>query len=281
MPINFPDAPNTNDQFTSGGKTWLYTGNTWELVARETGIPNNSITSGMLSNSSVTVNKIADDAVTTIKLANSSVTSDKIVGNSITNAKLSDDAVSTDKLSNGAVTLAKMATTSLTIGNTSITLGNTASSVFGLSSIGAANAEVTNFLTLNGVKEHVVIESFLGGTEKIYIGETQTILKNTDATENFTIDLRAYNDGVNPIEVDSIMSLGDMITVSFICKNGSTPYRCTDISVNGSTQGRTLLWQGGTAPAAGNANSSDVYTITIIKTGTATFSVFAGMTRFA
>jgi len=48
MPINFPDAPNTNDQFTSGGKTWLYTGNTWELVARETGIPNNSITSGML-----------------------------------------------------------------------------------------------------------------------------------------------------------------------------------------------------------------------------------------
>jgi hypothetical protein len=43
----------------------------------------------------------------------------------------------------------------------------------------------------------------------------------------------------------------------------------------------TPKWQGGTAPAAGNASGIDVYTYTIIKTGSATFTVLASLTRFA
>ena len=40
-------------------------------------------------------------------------------------------------------------------------------------------------------------------------------------------------------------------------------------------------WQGGTAPTAGNASSIDVYTYTIVKTGSAAFTVFASQTKFA
>ena len=43
----------------------------------------------------------------------------------------------------------------------------------------------------------------------------------------------------------------------------------------------TPEWQGGSAPSAGNASSLDVYTYTVIKTGSATFTVLAAQTQFA
>ena len=43
----------------------------------------------------------------------------------------------------------------------------------------------------------------------------------------------------------------------------------------------TPEYQGGAAPTAGNANSLDVYSYTIIKTGSATFTVLASLTQFA
>jgi hypothetical protein len=43
----------------------------------------------------------------------------------------------------------------------------------------------------------------------------------------------------------------------------------------------TPVWQGGSAPAAGNVSSIDVYTYTVIKTAAATFTVLASQTQFA
>ena len=43
----------------------------------------------------------------------------------------------------------------------------------------------------------------------------------------------------------------------------------------------TPKWQGGTAPTSGNASSIDSYTYVIIKTGSATFTVLASVTKFA
>jgi hypothetical protein len=43
----------------------------------------------------------------------------------------------------------------------------------------------------------------------------------------------------------------------------------------------TVEWQGGTAPAAGNASGIDVYLYNIIKTASATFTVLASQTKFA
>ncbi len=33
MAINFPDAPSTGDEFTSGDRTWKWDGTTWETLA--------------------------------------------------------------------------------------------------------------------------------------------------------------------------------------------------------------------------------------------------------
>lgn len=65
-----------------------------------------------------------------------------------------------------------------------------------------------------------------------------------------------------------------------LVKNGATPYYLTDMTIDQSSQGRTLYWQGGTPPSSGNANSIDVYTFAIIKTGNATYDVLASQTKF-
>ena len=63
--------------------------------------------------------------------------------------------------------------------------------------------------------------------------------------------------------------------------NGSTAYKpaATSVQIDGVTV--TPKWNGGTAPSVGNANSIDVYTFTIIKTASATYTVLGTQSKFA
>jgi hypothetical protein len=69
------------------------------------------------------------------------------------------------------------------------------------------------------------------------------------------------------------------MTIAMVAPNGTTAYRQTAMQIDGVAV--TPRWQGGSAPTAGNASSHDVYTFTIIKTGTNAYSVYASQTRFA
>jgi hypothetical protein len=106
---------------------------------------------------------------------------------------------------------------------------------------------------------------------------TQGVLYYTsNASANWTLNVR----GSSGATLDSILATGDAITVSFLVTNGSTAYRQTAFNIDGSAV--TPKYSGGTAPAAGNASSIDVYTYTIIKTASATYTVFgAGPIKYA
>jgi hypothetical protein len=105
---------------------------------------------------------------------------------------------------------------------------------------------------------------------------TQAVLNyTTDASGNWTLNIRG--DGSNTL--NSIMDTGESITVAHIVKQGGTAYYNSAVQVDGS--GVTPEWQGGSAPTAGNTNSLDVYTYTVIKTADATFTVLAAQTQFA
>jgi len=41
-----------------------------------------------------------------------------------------------------------------------------------------------------------------------------------------------------------------------------------------------VVYQGGSAPTAGNASSNDVYTYTAIKTAASTYTILAAQTQF-
>ena len=77
----------------------------------------------------------------------------------------------------------------------------------------------------------------------------------------------------------TVPTLGESITEAHIVKQGSTPYYNSALQVDGSSI--TPEYQGGSAPTAGNASSLDVYTYTIIKTGSATFTALASQSQFA
>ena len=105
---------------------------------------------------------------------------------------------------------------------------------------------------------------------------TQTVLYyTTNASGNFTINFR----GSSGTSLDTILSTGQSITVAFLNTNGGTAYYNSAVQVDGASV--TPKWQGGTTPTSGNASSIDIYVYTIIKTGSATFTVAASQTKFA
>ena len=105
---------------------------------------------------------------------------------------------------------------------------------------------------------------------------TQAVLNYTsDAGGDWTLNIRG--DGSNSL--DSIMDTGESVTIAHIVKIGSSEYRNSAVTIDGSSI--TPEWSGGAAPTEGNANSLDVYTYTIIKTGSATFTALAALTQFA
>ena len=105
---------------------------------------------------------------------------------------------------------------------------------------------------------------------------TQSVLYyTTDASGYFTVNFR----GSSGTSLNTIMATGESISATFLVTNGATAYYNSAVQVDGSSV--TPKWQGGTAPTSGNASSIDSYTYVIIKTGSATFTVLASVTKFA
>jgi hypothetical protein len=105
---------------------------------------------------------------------------------------------------------------------------------------------------------------------------TQSVLYfTTDASGNFTVNFR----GSSGTSLDTIMATGESLSATFLVTNGATAYYNSAVQVDGSSV--TPKWQGGSAPTSGNASSIDSYTYVIIKTGSATFTVLASVTKFA
>lgn len=120
-----------------------------------------------------------------------------------------------------------------------------------------------------------VVASAATGTINIDALTQGVVYYTSNATANFTLNFRG--DASNTL--NSILDTKDAITLVFMNTNGATPYRPTVFNIDGSAV--TPKWQGGTAPSAGNASSIDVYSFTIVKTASATFTVFASQTKFA
>jgi hypothetical protein len=131
-------------------------------------------------------------------------------------------------------------------------------------------------IVLNDAAEVVTISATAATGTINYDITTQSVLYyTTDASANWTVNFR----GSSGTSLNTLMSTGQSMTVAFLVTQGATAYYNNVVQVDGSTV--TPKYQGGTAPAAGNASSVDVYMYTIVKTGSAAFTVFASQTKFA
>jgi hypothetical protein len=96
-----------------------------------------------------------------------------------------------------------------------------------------------------------------------------------NAASNLTINVR----GDGSTTLNSLLAVGDSITVVFANTNGAQAYYPNVFQIDGSTV--TPKWQGGAA-YTGSSLSIDVYVYTIVKTAaTPTYTVFASGTKFA
>jgi hypothetical protein len=131
-------------------------------------------------------------------------------------------------------------------------------------------------LKLSAAAETVTISATAATGTVNFDVSTQSILYYTsNASANWTLNIR----GSSSTTLNSIMSTGQSVTVTHLVTQGGTAYYNSALTVDGSSV--TPKWSGGSAPSAGNANSVDVYTYTLIKTGSGSFTVFASQTRYA
>lgn len=96
---------------------------------------------------------------------------------------------------------------------------------------------------------------------------------NTDT--NFTLNVRG--NGSNTL--NSLMAIGESLTIAVLVTNGATAYYMSGFKIDGNAV--TPKYLDGAAFAAGNASAIDSYTLTIIKTASATFTVLAQQTKWA
>lgn len=105
---------------------------------------------------------------------------------------------------------------------------------------------------------------------------TQSVIYfTTNASANWTINIR----GNSSTALNSVMAIGETRTVTHFVTQGATAYYNSAVQIDGTTTGVTTKWQGA-APVAGNPSGIDVYTYSIIKTASATFTVLAAQTPF-
>ena len=131
-------------------------------------------------------------------------------------------------------------------------------------------------LKLSAAAETVTIAATAATGTVNFDVSTQSILYYTsNASANWTLNIR----GSSSVTLNSIMATGQSVTVTHLVTQGSTAYYNSAVTVDGTSV--TPKWSGGTAPSAGNTNSVDVYTYTLFKTGSGSFTVFASQTRYA
>lgn len=206
-----------------------------------------------------------------------------VVGVIEAQAAATQDAIRLQGRAGGTGSFAVTLTPTTLSSNTTLTLPNVTSTIAALGATqtftalqtfsGASSTLSSKFL--NALEAITVSATVATGTINYDVTTQSIIYYTSNASANWTVNFRASGG----TSLNSAMSTGESITVAFLVTQGSTPYYNNVVQVDGSTV--TPKWQGGTAPTSGNASSIDAYVYSIVKTGSAAFTVFASQTKFA
>jgi hypothetical protein len=159
----------------------------------------------------------------------------------------------------------------LTVGSAVGTSGSTSSVALTVYGSGVYNGS-QNF---NNITETTaLVSSGVSGVINYYVGNQSVLYYTANAGSNWTVNLT-----FSPTTLlNSAMVIGQSMTVVLMATQGGTAYYNSTVQVDGNSI--TPKWQGGTAPSAGNASGVDIYVYTIVKTGSAAFTIFASQTQF-
>jgi hypothetical protein len=260
----------------------FFDGFSWVDSAQFT-VGDGTITTAKLADDAVTGAKIADNAITAAHIADGTIIAADIADGSVTSAKILDGTiVNADINASAAIVDTKLATISTAgkVSNsaTTATNANTASAIVARDASGnfvAGKATLSTADVTTVVETASIVAAASTGTINIDFSTNPTVYYTTNATNDWTINVR----GTSGVTLNDTLETGQIATVTFLATIGATQKRPTVFQVDGSAV--TPKWMGGTAPTTGNASSIDAYTLAIIKTGSAAFTMLASQTRFA
>ena len=128
--------------------------------------------------------------------------------------------------------------------------------------------------SVNGNEAVTVSATAATGTINYDITTQSVLYYTSNASANWTVNFR-FSSGTS---LNTAMAIGQSVTVVFAVTQGSTAYYNNAVTVDGNSV--TPKYQGGTAWTSGNASGIDVYSYTIVKTASATYTVLASQTQF-
>lgn len=119
-----------------------------------------------------------------------------------------------------------------------------------------------------------VTASAMGANVNFDVLDCAVVYYTANSTANSTLNIR----GNSTISLNTVMSTNQTMTIVFSVTNNSSAFRVANLQIDGTTI--TPKWSGGSAPTA-SANSIDSYAFSIIKTGSAAYTVLGSKTQFA
>jgi len=129
---------------------------------------------------------------------------------------------------------------------------------------------------ITGIRETITISATAAtGSISFYTLNQAILYYTTNASGNWNINFT----GNAVTTLNSLMSVGQSFTATFMATQGSPAYYNNGVYVDGTLV--TAKWQNGITPTAGSVNGVNVYTYAIIKTGAGAFAVFGSTTQFA
>ena len=87
---------------------------------------------------------------------------------------------------------------------------------------------------------------------------------------NATVNLQGFTN----------VAIGNSTSMAVLVTNGAAPKYVSAVQVDGTVANVTTKWAGGAAPTSGNASNVDIYSFSVIKTATLTYSIFASQNQF-
>ena len=138
-----------------------------------------------------------------------------------------------------------------------------------------ANVTIADVVLSNNNREFVTVAANAAtGTVDVDVLTQQVLYFTSNASADWTLNVR----GDGSTTLNDSMETGQSVTITFLATQGSTAYYANVYTVDSSSV--TPLWQGGSAPSAGNPDSVDAYVLNIVKTANATYTIFGSQTQF-
>jgi len=249
-------------------------------------IVDGALTSAKIADGSIISSKIADGNVITSKIKDLNVTTGKIAALNVTTAKIADGEVTTAKIANGEVTEVKMNASARKFPVNAANVATDAVETIKIKDLNVTTEKLaadsvlsSKIAPITDLQEDILITA--AGAQTLNSNVTISVKENSvryftaATTSNICINIR----GDDSTTLNSIMNIGNTITTAALITNGGTPQFVSNTQVDNVLVVPKV--QGGEAITEGNANSTDIYTITVVKTADATFTMFLTQSQFA